>query len=326
MSEISISIILPCYNCAATVENSLNSLANQTLKNIEVIAVNDGSTDSTLEVLEKYKSNHPDFNIRIFSKKNEGIAACRNFALEKVKGEYFGFLDSDDYTSEEMFEEMLHVAKKDDAELVVSHFYWKNSRGETLQVEGPYHPHQDMMVNLFAVLWNKIYKTDFIRSLDIKFPDGNRYEDACFLYCLCSRVEKIAFVDKAYVRYVQNEKSITHTNNYEVKNMITVFQIILDYYKHHHLYDSYYDALCYIHIKFFLGNSFLRSSKIQDSKDRRETIMMGWNLLNANFPEWYKNPYLNTQKGMKNKYFKIVRRWNIMMFANLFRIFKKDNL
>ena len=321
-----VSVIVPCYNCAFTVEKTLDSLAAQTLKDLELIVINDGSTDSTLQVLEAWKAAHPDVEMKLYSKENEGIAETRNFGVSKVNGTYFGFLDSDDYTDPSMFEEMLDLAKKDDLELVVSDFYWKNSKGERLQKEGPYACGQDMMVNLFAVLWNKLYKTSFIRSLDIRFPAGYRYEDNCYLYCLTYHLTKIGFTEKAYVRYVQQEQSITHDNNDQVKNMIEVFRIILQYYRDHGTYDSYHDALEYIHIKAFLGNSFLRSAKIKDPIDRRTTIRMGWDLLNEEFPSWHDNPYLKSLGGMKNRYFSMVYDWNLGLFSWLFHMISKDNL
>lgn len=92
------------------------------------------------------------------------------------------------------------------------------------------------------------------------------------------------------------------------------------------MYETYKDALEYIHIKFFLGNSFLRSAQIKDRKDRNQTIKMGWDLLNKEFPNWHQNPYLNSLGGLKNKYFKTVYGWNLMLYAWIFRHFKKNNL
>jgi glycosyltransferase involved in cell wall biosynthesis len=322
-----VSIIVPCYNASKTVTRTLDSLVNQTLKDIEIVVINDGSKDNTKEVIDEYIHLHKDSNIKFYTKENEGIATARNFAVSKVTGEYFGFLDSDDYAESTMFFDLYTKAKEEDLEVVVSNFYWEVDNEITgIEKEGPYKPGQDMMVHLFAVLWNKIYKTDWIKNLDVNFPDGNRYEDACYLYKLCMHITRIGFIDKAYVHYVQQKSSITHTNNAEVKNMITVFKIILEYYKSHDKYEEYYDALEYIHIKFFLGNSFLRSSRIKDSKDRKNTISMGWNLLNEEFPNWHSNSYLKSLGGMKNKYFSMVRSWNIYIFAWIFRHFKKDNV
>jgi glycosyltransferase involved in cell wall biosynthesis len=321
-----VSVIVPCYNAAATVTRALDSLAGQTLKDLEIIAVNDGSTDQTPAILAQYAKDHPDLCLKIFSTANQGIAATRNFALQQVSGRYFGFLDADDYTAPDMYQDLYQLAQKDHLQLAVSDFLWVNSKGEKRQSEGPYQVGPEMMVHLFATLWNKLYDTDFIRSLDIRFPDGCRYEDACFLYCLTCRLQRIGFVSRPYVHYVQQQQSITHTNNDQVKNMITVFQIIQKYYRDHGCYEQYHDALEYIHIKFFLGNSFLRSSKIADPEDRRRTIRMGWDLLNREFPEWHRNRYLQELGGMKNRYFAMVNENNVMFFAWLFHTFGKDNL
>lgn len=321
-----VSVIVPCYNCENSVIKTLDSLRNQTINCLEIIAINDGSKDHTLEVLEDYKNKYPSLDMKVYSKQNEGIAECRNFGLSKVTGKYFGFLDSDDYTDPNMFKDLYEYAIKDHLQVVVSDFYWVNSKGETLQKDGPYEKGPDMMVNLFAVLWNKLYETDFVKGLDVKFPYGCRYEDACFLYCLTPHIERLGFINKAYVRYVQHENSITHTNNDEVKDMVEVFKIILKYYRDHNLYKEYKEALEYIHIKFFLGNSFLRSSRIQDKKDREQTIHMGWDLLNDEFPDWHNNNYLKSLGGMKNRYFRMVNDHNIMLFAWIFRNFKKENL
>lgn len=321
-----VSVIVPCWNCADTVERTLDSLCAQTLEDLEIVVINDGSTDTTGAVLSAYADAHPERMIRIYEKENEGIAAARTFGVSKVTGRWFGFLDSDDYCDEGMFRDLYDLAEREQLQVAVSHFLWHNSQGERLEKEGPYPCGPDMMVSLFAVLWNKLYNTDFIRSLDIEFPYGDRYEDACWLYCLCAHVTRVGFLDQAYVHYVQKEGSITHNNNDQVKNMIDVFRIIVRYYKDHGFYDEYKEALEYIHIRFFLGNSFLRSARIKDAEDRRNTIMMGWNLLNETFPQWRKNHYLRTLPGMKNRYFRMVRGWNLMAFAWIFRNFKKDNL
>lgn len=315
-----VSVIVPVYNVEKHIEKCLECLVKQTLLNMEIIVVNDSSPDHSQEIIDRYKKKYPQ--IKSYKKENGGIASVRNFGLSKVTGEYIGFLDSDDYTELDMFEKMYNKAKAEDADIVVSNFKWVSSIGERTQIEGPYTPGKEMMVKLFATLWNKIYRTAFIKETKLQFPTGNRYEDACFLYCLSPSVKKISFVNETFVSYVQHGTSITHTNNSQVKNMITVFKIIVDYFKEKGLYESYHDELEYLHIKFFLGNSFLRSAKIEDKNDRINTIKLGWNLLNDQFPDWHHNHYLKDLGGMKNKYFSLVRDWNIMIFAWIFRHFK----
>lgn len=316
-----LSVIVPVYNVEKYLPRCLDSLVNQTMENMEIIVINDGTKDNSQQIIDDYAARYPQ--IRPFKKTNGGIADTRNFGLAQVQGEYFGFLDSDDYTELDMFEKMVAAAKKENADVVISNFNWVYGEEKRLEKEGPYAPGKDMLIHLFATLWNKIYRTDFVRKTGLQFPRGYRYEDACFLYCLTPHITKLAFVDEAFVSYVQLGNSITHTNNHEVKDMIHVFEIITDYFKSQGWEKEYHDELEYLHIKFFLGNSFLRSTKISDKQDRRTTIQMGWDRLNECFPKWKKNPYLKSLGGMKNRYFKTVSNWNIMLYSELFHRFKK---
>ena len=313
-----LSVIVPCYNGEKFIGRCLESLVNQTLKDMEIIVINDGSTDNSQDIIDSYANKY--HNIKAYKIPNSGIADARNFGVSKVETPYFGFLDCDDYTDVTMFEKMYNKAIETNAQVVVSNFYWVKGKKKKLEKEGPYNTGKDMLIHLFAVLWNKIYDTEFVRSTNIRFPSGNRYEDAYFLYCLTPNIERLAFVDEAFVHYVQHENSITHNNNEEVKNMITIFDNILNYYAHTNRYDEYHDELEYLHIKFFLGNSFLRSARIDDKQDRDYTIQLGWNMLNDEFPDWHHNHYLKELPGLKNLYFRMVYDWNVMLFAYLFRI------
>ena len=313
-----LSVIVPCYNGEKFIGRCLESLVNQTLQDIEIIVINDGSTDNSQDIIDSYANKY--HNIKAYKIPNSGIADARNFGVSKVETPYFGFLDCDDYTDVTMFEKMYNKAIETNAQVVVSNFYWVKGKKKKLEKEGPYNTGKDMLIHLFAVLWNKIYDTEFVRSTNIRFPSGNRYEDAYFLYCLAPNIERLAFVDEAFVHYVQHENSITHNNNEEVKNMITIFDNILNYYAHTNRYDEYHDELEYLHIKFFLGNSFLRSARIDDKQDRDYTIQLGWNMLNDEFPDWHHNHYLKELPGLKNVYFRMVYDWNVMLFAYLFRI------
>lgn len=313
-----LSVIVPCYNGEKFIGRCLESLVNQTLQDIEIIVINDGSTDNSQDIIDSYANKY--HNIKAYKIPNSGIADARNFGVSKVETPYFGFLDCDDYTDVTMFEKMYNKAIETNAQVVVSNFYWVKGKKKKLEKEGPYNTGKDMLIHLFAVLWNKIYDTEFVRSTNISFPSGNRYEDAYFLYCLAPNIERLAFVDEAFVHYVQHENSITHNNNEEVKNMITIFDNILNYYAHTNRYDEYHDELEYLHIKFFLGNSFLRSARIDDKQDRDYTIQLGWNMLNDEFPDWHHNHYLKELPGLKNLYFRMVYDWNVMLFAYLFRI------
>lgn len=319
-----LSVIVPCYNVEKYIGRCLDSLMNQTLKEICIIVIDDGSTDKTAEIIQDYQSRYPD-RVNYYFKTNDGIAAARNFGLSKVKTPYFGFLDSDDYVKPEFFEKMLNKIKETGSEIVVCGFEWVHenmNKKDYVTIEGPYHPGKEMLLGLFATLWNKVYKTEFVRNLGLSFPDGYRYEDASFLYRMVPSVNKVEFITEPFISYVQRPGSITHTHNEKVKDMVHVFQGILDYYKESGYYKIYKDELEYIFIRFFLGNSFLRTVQIKDKKDRDLTMNLSWRMLNDNFPNWKKNQYLN-QGGLKNMYYKLVNEHNYVLFGKIFSLIKR---
>ncbi len=317
-----LTIIVPVYNVEKYLAATLDSLVNQTYKELEIMVINDGTKDNSQAIIDDYVLRYPQ--IKAYKKENGGIADTRNFALQRVDTEYFGFLDSDDTASFAMYEKMVSKADETDAQVVVSNFNWVyDSQPSRVEKEGPYQGGKEMMVHLFATLWNKIYRTSFIRECNLSFPTGYRYEDACFLYCLAPLVKKIEFVDEAFVNYYQRQGSITHNNNQNVQHMCHVFKVIQEEFKKRGFEKEYHDELEYIHIKFFLGNSFLRSAQIKNSKVRKETIHMGWDLLNESYPNWHKNKYLKTMPGLKHRYYRTVRKYNVDFYAWLFHLLKR---
>ena len=223
-----------------------------------------------------------------------------------------------------MFEKLLAAIENEQADVAVSQFYWEYSEDKkTLGLDGPYAPGKQMLVSQMATLWNKLYRTEWVKSVPLKFPTGYRYEDAYFLYCLAPFVRKAAFVEQPFVHYVQREGSITHNHNEKVKDMIHVFESILDFYRRNDLYDAYQTELEYLFTKFFLGNSFLRTVQIKDKKIRKETLKLSYEILSKNFPNYMHNPYLKSLPGLKNRYFSLVRRWNYSIFAVFFGCIQK---
>ena len=117
-NNIKVSVVVPAYNVENYIEDCLKSLINQTLKEIEIIVVNDGSTDNTFEIINKYANL--DFRIKVISQENQGISVTRNNGIKIAKGEYIGFVDSDDWVDENYFEELYNTAKKFDADISVA--------------------------------------------------------------------------------------------------------------------------------------------------------------------------------------------------------------
>ena len=117
-SDIKVSIIVPVYNVELYLEKCLLSVVNQTLNEIEILVVNDGSKDNSQKIIEEFQLEYPT-KIFGFTKENGGLSDARNFGIDRAKGQFLGFVDSDDYVSETMFEEMYNLAIKYDAEMTI---------------------------------------------------------------------------------------------------------------------------------------------------------------------------------------------------------------
>lgn len=318
---VKVQIIIPLYNMEKYISNTLDSLLNQTYRDIELICVNDGSTDTSLEILEKYSKN--DNRVKVFTKDNGGIADARNFGLSKITAPYFAFLDSDDTVEPNFIEVMLEKALETDSDVVFCDFWWTYSDKEKLQKDGPYQTKEDLLISMFATLWNKLYKTKWVKNSDIQFPKGYRYEDASFLYKIVPYINKWAYVDQPFIHYLQRDGSITHNHNEKVKDMIFVFKDLLKFYHERGLYETYKTELEYLFTRFFLGNSFLRTCQIKDKEDRSKTLDLSYKILNDNFPYWNKNAYLS-KPGLKNVYFKLMNKYTYHLFAFVFhQIYRK---
>lgn len=313
-----LTVIVPVYNGEKTIGRTLGSLVNQTSDDIEILVINDGSMDDTENIVNSYADKYA--NITLINRKNGGIASARNTGINNINTKYFGFLDSDDYVEPTMFEKMLAKIKKDDSDLCVCNFYWEWPNKQRLQVEGPYSTPNEMITKLFATLWNKIYKTELIKRFDLSFPDGYRYEDSYFLYCLAANEIKISFVSESFVHYMQTSSSITHTFNDKVKDMIHVFEEIQKYYINHDLYDKYHDELEFLFAKFFLGNSFLRTCQINDKEERNKTLQMSWDIIEKNYPNFKDNKYVKEMGGKKGLYYQLINKSNYMFIGNFLHI------
>ncbi len=316
-----VSIIVPVYNVEKYLDRCLNSLVNQTLKEIEIIVVNDSTPDDSQIIIDKYMSLYPN-KVFGYMKPNGGLSDARNYGMQFITGDYFGFVDGDDYVEYSMFEKLYEQAIHEDAEVTTCDFYWTYSDHLQRAIDGPYTNERELLTTMMPTVWNKLYKKSWFDSLDIEFPVGLRYEDSSFSIRLAPFIKKLAYVNEPLVYYVQRQDSITYTQNSKVGDMLVVFNDIFEYYMKHKLYDEYQDELEYLTLKYFLGSSFLRAAQIQDKDSRKKILKEGWNLLNDTFPNWKKNRYLLAKKDKKHIYYRYTNKLIYDTLANLVYIVK----
>ena len=314
-----VSVIVPVYNVEKYIEKCLNSLVNQTLQDIEIVIVNDGSTDNSDTIIKKYIQNNHE-NIKYVTKTNGGLSDARNYGMQYATGEYIAFLDSDDYVDVTIYEKMYNKAIEEKCDFVECDFVWKYDNKEVKDCGEIYHNKHEMLEKARVVAWNKLIKRDLIEKTKIEFPKGLRYEDVEFFYKLLPYIKKFGFVKEYLINYVQRGNSIANTQNERTKEIFTILENVINYYKENGFYDEYKIELEYTYTRLLLCSSFLRIIKIKDKRIRNDLLTLTWNSLNNNFPNWKKNRILRMEKNWKNRYMRSINSVTFKCYAVTFRL------
>ena len=212
-----LSIIVPVYNVEKYLPKCLESLIKQTLKDIEIICVNDGSVDNSLAILKEFASK--DSRIRIIDNQHQGVAKTRNTGIEQSTGEYIGFVDSDDYIDIDFFEKLYNSATKSNSDIAIASilkhknffniYNAKYTKEETaITIQDKIKLCEDKK-HFFFYAWNKIYHSGFIKENNIKFSEGQIYEDVMFAIKALYYSNKIISVYGTKYHYIEHENSLT---------------------------------------------------------------------------------------------------------------------
>lgn len=243
MPHIKVSITVPVYNVEKYLRCCLDSLVGQTLKDIEIILVDDGSIDRSSQICDEYAAK--DHRIRVIHKENGGLASARQIGLEHIRGEYYTVCDSDDWVEPEMYEELYNKAIEEDADIVLSDYYtnYPNSR----QTKSPSYKfiNQDQYIldvmshKTVASTWCKLFRTHTIRRQNIKYEDGiNLGEDALFLYKVLLSPVNISVVNKAFYHYRRDINSNSYTNSISL-NTVSQNRYICEWKEKHFNHPTY---------------------------------------------------------------------------------------
>jgi len=233
-----VSVIVPVYNVENYLVKCLDSLVKQSLQNIEILVVNDGSTDSSALIIEEYAGKFPE-KIKAFTKENGGLSDARNFGLDRASGEYIGFVDSDDYVTETMFEEMLQLAEKHQAKMVICNIQKVDQEGEVTQklTQIPNMPEKIELEDHFSVFsdlsyfaCNKLFKKELFDHK--RFKKGVHFEDIQLIPQLLLECRVLAQTQNFHYQYLERTDSITKTHTEKgldilksVKDVESVFEI-----------------------------------------------------------------------------------------------------
>ncbi|MCS5420418.1 MULTISPECIES: glycosyltransferase [Psychrilyobacter] len=230
MDKIKISVIIPVYNVDEYLEECLETVYRQTLKELEVILVDDGSTDYSLKILKEYKIKYPK-KTKLIIKENGGQSSARNLGLKSASGEYISFIDSDDFIDYDMFKIMYEKAKKNDLDIVQC--LYENYFVENLEKNFPYKFIEYNSEVLSGIDYfeldpavgpcDKLYKREFLNKLNFCFKEGIFAEDALALPQLFYKAKKVKFINKVLYFY-RRERMGSTTNSINVINSIKLVE------------------------------------------------------------------------------------------------------
>ena len=228
-NELLISVVVPVYNVEKYLGRCVDSIINQTYANLEIILVDDGSTDNSGKICDDYLNK--DNRIHVIHKVNGGLSDARNTGIDESKGEYILFVDSDDYISNRMVEALCKSMLENESDLALCNFTYVDERGNALQDKNKYSPIKNEVLTsydalrrisgfpgswYYVVAWNKLYKKELFNN--IKFPYGKCHEDEFIVHKIFDKCNTISCVEERLYFYVQRTDSIMN-QKYSIKRL-----------------------------------------------------------------------------------------------------------
>ena len=229
---VKVSVIVPVYNVELYLEKCLLSLVSQTLQAIEIVVVNDGSTDSSQQIIEDFQKKYPE-KIFGFTKENGGLSDARNFGIDHAKGQYIGFVDSDDYVSQTMFEEMYHLAEKHSAEMVICNLQKVNEQGTVTQklTQLPGFPekivlgdHLSVFSDISYFACNKLFSNVLFEGK--RFKKGIHFEDIELIPQLLLECHILSFTPAFHYQYLERQDSISKSHTIKGLDILNAVETV----------------------------------------------------------------------------------------------------
>lgn len=319
MNNPKVSVIVPVYKVEPYLEKCLNTLVRQSLREIEIVAVNDGSPDNSQAILERFAREWPGM-LSLYEKENGGLSDARNFGLDRVRGDYVAFLDSDDWVDLDLYQRLWERAEETGADVVCCPIRYVWPEGKTSEVSSGVPSFcegeelKKVFTRFYPAVWNKLYKRELLERTGIRFKVGAWFEDVEFSHRLFPYINRIASVEMACVNYLQREGSITAKPDPRLFDYITNFQSVKLWFEEKNLLPQWKNELEYAACRYLLATFLKRAGGLED-EDYHRAVKEALGFLEDAFPHWRNNPYFwkNGAKGLYLRFFtpklaKLIRR------------------
>ena len=297
-----VSVIVPIFNVDIYLRKCLDSLVAQSLEGLEVILVNDGSTDYSADIAQEYVNKYPERFVYV-EEANSGLSAARNYGFSFSKGEYIAYVDSDDYVAPDIYRLMYEKAVEDDSDLVCCgydrirspwddpdeiktvkqyRFYAMHHSGHSV------YDYPSLLIESSCYAWNKLYRRSLMQKAS--FPAGQKYEDSAVTYNLMEMANRISLVNEAgYYYRVQRAGAIT-TESRGIFDIFKSMDSLLAYYRGIGKEGTFHDELEYLCFRHLLYARKTQLAKAPLSL-MHEYLSRAFHYLSGNFPNWKNNKY-----------------------------------
>ncbi len=314
-----VSVIIPVYNVEKYISKCLDSCLNQSFSDIEFICVNDGSTDSSLDILTHYQKY--DSRIKIIDKQNGGLSSARNAGVAAAIGKYILFVDSDDYISQVTVEKLYENAEKNNSDVVIFDYISGElylSAERTLNQFQFLSEYENKPFNISVLgfngykfisqtAWSKLYRTDFIKD-KISFCEGIIYEDNPYWTEVYLSAQRITYLPMALYYYVTNRPGcIMQSLGKEVFDIFKVYEYVEKYFSNHGLYEKYKDEINLVKLMNYIRN-YLRIEP--QFKEAFYNAIMS-KKISINYDKFINGNYLDIEK----KYIMFFKKMNELSYA-----------
>lgn len=317
--EKKVTAIVPIYNVEKYLERCVDSILLQTYKNIEVILVNDGSTDNSLQYCNKYKNQ--DNRVIIIDKQNGGLSDARNAGLKQATGDYVCFIDSDDFILPTMIEMMVKQLIEDQADICVCDMEYLYDNGTKTfasggAIEKTSIKEMPSLIRINNSACNKLFKTEMFS--DVKFPVGKFYEDLATIPILIYKAKCVTKVHEPFYVYFQRSGSIAHTASKKIFEIYEAIHDCIRYVENHGNENAIIEELYHLYILHGLDLTTLRIKDFDDQSIVPEYLIENMENLKKYYPNYQHDSVIKDYPWKKKLIFKLLEYKKVKLVMRIY--------
>lgn len=297
-----VSVIIPVHNTDSYLNQCIDSVLNQTLKEIEIIAVDNGSDDRSPEILESYRINNSSC-FKVVNSDVADLSSARNLGLLHATGEYIAYLDSDDYVHPKTYEKMYTKAQEGDYDMVVCDIIYAYPNRNIKVLSGIQKDKtsvsdiRESITTIHPAAWNKLFKRKIVTG-EVSFTPYIFFEDFEFLYRVYPYINSIGVVREPLIFYRQREGSITHVFDERLYSFVKNFDNIIDHYQQIGCFEEYHRELEYLYVRYAYATMIKRMSLMRNHKAYKIGVAFACKSVNDTFPKFRRNSlFYHSAKG-----------------------------